>query len=109
MRYVALETAVRFTPGPSAEKGKSWLDPLVGVRFSHAFNDRWSVVLRGDVGGFGVSSELSTNLAAVFGYRLTDAMTLRFGYRMLQMDFDDDQFVLDVIAQGYAVGLTFAL
>ena len=42
-----------------AYQRKSWLDPLVGVRFNHEFNDRWSVVLRGDVGGFGVSSELA--------------------------------------------------
>jgi hypothetical protein len=109
MRYVALESTVRLTPGPSAEESESWLDPLVGARFRHAFNDRWSVTLRGDVGGFGVSSELVTNLSAVFGYRLTDAMTLRFGYRVLQMDFEDDRFVLDAIIQGYAFGLTFAL
>ena len=108
-RYVELESAVRLTPGPSAEADEGWLDPLVGARFTHAFNDRWSVTLRGDVGGFGVSSELVTNVAAVFGCRLTDAATLRFGYRFLQMDYDDDGFVLDAIAQGYAFGVTFAL
>ncbi len=109
VRYVALEASVRLTPGPSAESRKSWLDPLVGARFSHEFNDRWSVVLRGDVGGFGVSSELVTNVAAIFGFGITDAMTLRFGYRALKMDFEDDQFVLDAIAQGYVFGLTFDL
>ncbi len=67
------------------------------------------MTLRGDIGGFGVSSELATNLSAVFGYRLTDATTLRFGYRVLQMDFEDDQFVLDAIVQGYAIGVSFAL
>jgi hypothetical protein len=109
LRYVGLETSVQLTPGPSAERRESWLDPLVGARFSHEFNDRWSVTLRGDIGGFGVSSELTTNVAAIFGVRLTDAMTLRFGYRALQMDFEDDQFVLDATLQGYVVGLTFAL
>jgi hypothetical protein len=108
-RYVGLQASVQLTPGPSAESRESWLDPLVGARFSHEFNDRWSVTLRGDVGGFGVSSELTTNVAAILGLRVTDAMTLRFGYRALQMDFEDDQFVLDALVQGYVVGLTFAL
>ena len=109
MRYVALDSEVQLTPGPAGSAGESWLDPLVGARFKHDFNDRWSVSLRGDVGGFGVASELTTNLSATFGYRITDAMTLRFGYRALQMDFEDGGFVLDAIAQGYAVGLSFAL
>ena len=109
MRYVALDSTVQLTPGPRGSAGESWLDPLIGARFRHDFNDRWSVSLRGDVGGFGVASELATNLSAVFGYRLTDAMTLRFGYRALRMDFEDGGFVLDAVAQGYAVGLSFAL
>jgi len=109
MRYVALKSTVQLIPGPSGSTRENWLDPLVGVRFQHAFNDRWSVSLRGDVGGFGVASELTTNVSAIFGLRLTDAMTLRFGYRALQMDFEDGGFVLDAIVQGYAVGLTFAL
>jgi hypothetical protein len=109
MRYVALESTVQLTPGPEGTASESWLDPLVGARFRHEFNDRWSMALRGDIGGFGVASDLTTNVSAIFGYRLTDAMTLRFGYRALQMDFAEDQFVLDAIAQGYAVGLSFAL
>jgi hypothetical protein len=109
MRYVALDATVRLIPGPMGSAGESWLDPLVGARFRHDFSDRWSVSLRGDVGGFGVGSELATNLAATFGYRITDAMTLRLGYRALQMDFEDDGIVLDAIAQGYAIGLSFAL
>jgi len=109
LRYVTLEASVQLTPGPSGESRKGWLDPLVGARFTHDFNDRWSVVLRGDVGGFGVSSELATNVAAIVGFQITDAMALRFGYRALQMDFEDDQFVLDAILQGYVVGLTVDL
>jgi len=109
MRYVALESDVQLVPGPAGNARESWLDPLVGARFKHDFNERWSVSLRGDVGGFGVASELTTNLSATFGYRITDAMTLRVGYRALEMDFDDGGFVLDAIAQGYAVGLSFAL
>src|SRR5688572_5244318 len=43
MRYVALDSTVQLTPGPVGSAGESWLDPLVGARFRHDFNDRWSV------------------------------------------------------------------
>ncbi|RPI64126.1 MAG: hypothetical protein EHM50_01180 [Lysobacterales bacterium] len=102
-----LDLAVAATPTrkyPAARE--SWLDPLVGAP---AVVEVVPVSLRGDVGGFGVASELAVNLSSTFGYRVTDAMTLRFGYRALHMDFEDGGFVLDAIAQGYTVGLSFAL
>jgi hypothetical protein len=108
VRYVALKTTVDVAPVPRADARKSWLDPLVGLRYAHAFNDRWSVTLRGDIGGFGVSSELATNVAATFGWRVGDKITLRGGYRVLQMDFDSDSLVLDAIVQGYVVGASWA-
>jgi hypothetical protein len=109
VRYLGLESTVQLTPGPVGSARQSWLDPFVGARFRHDFNDRWSLGLRGDVGGFGVASDLAVNLSATLGYRMTDAMTLRFGYRALRMDFQDGGLVLDAIAQGYMIGLSFAL
>jgi hypothetical protein len=106
MRYVAIDSTVQLTPSLVGDASKDWLDPLVGMRYERAFNDRWSMNLRGDIGGFGVSSDLAMNVAATFGYRVTQATTLRFGYRMLQMDFDGDALVLDAILQGYTIGFS---
>lgn len=108
MRYVALESTVQFAPSIVGDASKGWLDPLVGARYEHAFNDRWSVTLRGDLGGFGVSSDLVANVAATFGFRVSQATTIRAGYRVLEMDFADDGFVLDAIVQGYTVGVSVA-
>ncbi|HVJ28665.1 MAG TPA: hypothetical protein VNA66_00015, partial [Gammaproteobacteria bacterium] len=102
---------VDIAPVPRASAREAWLDPLIGLRFAHAFNDRWSVTLRGDVGGAGISSEsseLATNVSAMFGWRINDNVTLRGGYRMLQMDFDGDSLVLDATLQGYIVGASWA-
>jgi hypothetical protein len=108
VRYVTLEATVDVAPVPRADARETWLDPLVGLRYAHAFNDRWSVMVRGDIGGFGVSSELAMNAAATFGWRVGDKLTLRGGYRVLQMDFDGDSLVLDAILQGYVVGASWA-
>lgn len=108
LRYVALKATVDVAPVLRASARETWLDPLVGLRYVHAFNDRWSVALRGDIGGFGVSSDLATNVAATFGWRIGDQVTLRGGYRLLQMDFDGDSLVLDAVLQGYVVGASWA-
>jgi hypothetical protein len=110
LRYVALESTVDIAPLPRASARETWLDPLVGLEFSHAFNERWSVALRGDIGGFGISSEsseLAANVSVMFAWRLGDKLTLRGGYRVLQMDFDGDALVLDATLQGYVVGASW--
>src|SRR5687768_3529856 len=110
LRYVALKATVDVAPIPRASARETWLDPLVGLELAHAFNDRWSVALRGDIGGFGISSEsseLATNVAATFGWRIGNRLALRGGYRMLQMDFDGDSLVLDATLQGYVVGVSW--
>jgi hypothetical protein len=111
LRFVALETTVDVAPVPRTSARETVLDPLVGLRFTHTFNERWSVALRGDVGGFGVSSEsseLAANVSALFGWRIGDKLTLRGGYRTLLMDFDGDSLVLDATFQGYVVGASWA-
>ena len=40
---------------------------------------------------------------------LRGLLLLRRTLRRLRQDFADDEFVLDAIAQGYAVGVSFAL
>jgi hypothetical protein len=111
LRYVTLKSTVDIAPVPRASARERWLDPIIGLRFAHDFNDRWSVTLRGDVGGgAGISSdssELATNVSAMFGWRVGDKATLRGGYRMLQMDFDGDSLVLDATFQGYVVGASW--
>src|SRR5882672_8564650 len=37
--------------------GQSWWDPVVGVRVILPFAQRWSAMLYGDIGGFGVGSD----------------------------------------------------
>ncbi len=108
LRYVALKATVDVAPVPRATAREEWLDPLVGLRFTHAFNDRWSVALRGDIGGFGVASDFVTNVSAMFGWNVGEKVTLRGGYRMLQMDFDGADLVLDATLQGFVVGASWA-
>ena len=48
--------------------GKSWIDPFVGVHFMAPLAERWWFGARGDVGGFGVGSDLAWQAYADIGF-----------------------------------------
>ena len=63
--------------------------------------------LRGDIGGFGVGSQLTWDVTASVGYRMSDTATLLFGYRHLDVDYQDGRFKIDGQFSGPYLGLSF--
>lgn len=101
-----------FTPRlPVTIRGASgseeWIDPFVGLRIRHQFSDRWSVWLRGDYGGFEVSSDEYWQVIAGIGYRLTENTTLALAYRMISTDYQQGTFSYDTQMEGPNLGLIF--
>ncbi len=87
--------------------GDSWVDPVVGIRGSWPLSDKWGFRARADIGGFGVGSDFSYQLAATVSYRFSDLLSARFGYRYLDMNYDDNNFVLDMGISGLMLGVGF--
>jgi hypothetical protein len=57
LRYIEMENTVTVMGGPTLLDGsQDWVDPLVGGRWIWAFADDWSLIARGDIGGFGMKS-----------------------------------------------------
>ncbi|MFC1601150.1 hypothetical protein ACFL34_02240 [Candidatus Sumerlaeota bacterium] len=90
---------------------KDWLDPIIGARAHWDMTEDLSLVLRGDVGGFGLGSELTWNAAALADWRLTEHVSLYGGYRVLDIDYEDgsgdDKFVFDAQIKGPLFGILF--
>ena len=105
VRYIFINTQLELTPGPTSESDHNWLDPLLGARYQNSLAENWHYQLRGDVGGFGVSSELVLNLLATIGYKFNNTLGLDLGYRYVSIDFKDGDFLYDVSMQGIVVGL----
>jgi hypothetical protein len=67
LRYNDLAVDIKAT-GPlgvrSESAGEDWIDPVIGAHYTIDFADKWSVALRGDIGGFGVGSEFAWQGAA---------------------------------------------
>ena len=94
-----------------AEEKKTWVDPLVGLRYETAMGKHWAFVGRGDVGGFGLGSDLAWQAMALFEWRISQHFGTAFGYVILDIDYDDgngsDYFLYDIAAQGPMAAVTF--
>ncbi len=94
---------------PKTDESETWVDPLVGLQGRVELTDRWELLAEGDVGGFGVGSDLAWSWLAAVGYRfepLGHDTFLRAGYRMLHLDYESGGFKWDVTYKGPLVGLT---
>lgn len=89
--------------------GKDWVEPLVGARAGFALGERWEIIARGDIGGFGVQgSQFSWQTVLAVGYRWQlEKWTLSLfgGYRALGQDYSEDEFVWDMVTHGPILGL----
>ena len=110
-RYSHLATDIEFS-GPSVpnidvDGSKSWIDPVIGLHGFWEINDRWFLHGGGDIGGFGVSSDLIWQANVALGYRFTDSVSALVGYRGLGVDYSGGGFLVDTVAHGPAIGLSF--
>lgn len=96
-RYITLDveavTGGLLPPVPSLllQGDEDWIDPYVGLRYDYPFADKWAVILRGDVGGFGVGSDLAWNVAALLERDLSRRTSLLLGAGFLDVDYEDGQ------------------
>jgi len=99
-RLWSLDTSVDFANLPEASASETWVDPIVGVRATYAVTDKLSVQALGDVGGFGVGSELQWEVLGRVGYAFNDRFTLAGGWRHLAVDVDRGALDLDMSLTG---------
>ncbi len=113
-RWVDLENQIRYTGQILDEEvsaGKSWIDPFVGVHFMAPLAERWWFGARGDVGGFGVGSDLAWQAYADIGFNASKLVTIFLGYHAIDMDYEDgsgrDLFRYDMLIAGPQLGAAF--
>jgi hypothetical protein len=95
-RYLYFKTKADVTvSGPLAvrstsfEKKRDWVDPMLGGRVLWNLSDRWMVVYRTDVGGFGLSSKFTLDLDGFLVYRANSWLRFMGGYRALYEDHQE--------------------
>jgi hypothetical protein len=95
--------------GQTIARDDYWFDPYVGLRGRYNFNKTVYTAVRGEIGGFGVGADLMWQVEGVIGINLTHCIFTEIGYRALGADFEDDNFVFDVVLHGPQIttGITF--
>ena len=98
-------------PGVGASGTADWIDPVVGVAFATSLSDKWSFQVMGDIGGFGVGSDLTWQAWANFDWRFSKLASLALGYRHLDWDYNEGsgatRFSYDAYLTGPTIGVTF--
>jgi len=94
-------------PGFKASGEATWADPIIGAHLRYDLSQRWFLVAKGDVGGFGVSADMAYEVFAGVGFRITDWCSTTLGYRYLAEKYDQDDFKFDLKAQGFLLGFGF--
>ena len=95
--------------GQTIARDDYWFDPYVGLRGRYNFNKTLYTAVRGEIGGFGVGADLMWQVEGVIGINLTHCVFTEIGYRALGADFEDNNFVFDVVLHGPQIttGITF--
>ena len=114
LRYTSVDNEVFVTtPFGFSTQGdtKSWLDPVIGARAKWPIAKKWAIVARGDVGGFGVGADFTWQAIARADWQITPVFGVVFGYRILDVDYDEgsgaDRFVWDTTMSGPLAAVTF--
>jgi hypothetical protein len=90
---------------------EDWVDPYIGIRWGWAFADDWGLVVKGAVGGFGVSSDFIYEGVGLVTYQPWKYAQFLLGYRVVGIDYETGsgptRFVYDVTMSGPMVGINF--
>ena len=109
-RYWHLSQDVQFSPsspGLNFSASQNWADPLVGGRIVTPLSPKMEVTIAGDVGGWGVGSQLDYQIVGLLGYKIKPAWTLQAGYRYLDVNFRGGQgAVFDAAMSGILFGVS---
>jgi len=95
----------------TASGSKTWMDPIIITRLSADINQKWLFQFRGDIGGFGIGSDLTWQLQAYAGYWFGKVFQLTGGYRYLSVDYDKgsdkERFVFNMASFGPVIRFGF--
>lgn len=97
--------------GTVFDKDIVFFDPFLGARFTVPNTGKWDIMLRGDVGGFGVGSQFTWQVRPTVSYRLSKLVSVGAAYWIFGVDYDQgaglDYFKWDVTTFGPEIGISF--
>lgn len=84
--------------------GDTWVDPVIGAKARLNLQNDIYLTGWGMVGGFGAASRITWDVMGAVGYEVTETTSLIAGYRALGVDYQNGDFLFDVVESGPILG-----
>jgi len=112
VRYWSVDSTLTLQQGllptSSASNTEDWLDPIIGLKGLTPLGDSKFFVSGFLVlGGFGAGSDFMWDANLNLGFRWTPGFSTTLGYRYLDVDYEDGNFLYDVAQDGLTLGLSW--
>jgi hypothetical protein len=96
----------------SISNGADWIDPTIGLEYRTPIGGKWSLSLRGDVGPFGVGSDMTLHGWAKVVRQNSDSFSWFVGYRYISFDYETGSGLsyqrYDLSQQGPGAGIVMS-
>ncbi|HXC99278.1 MAG TPA: hypothetical protein VN048_08045 [Verrucomicrobiae bacterium] len=107
-RYNSIQLTMTGPLGVNPSGTEAWWDPVIGSRIRLPVAGKLSFNVSGDIGGFGVGSELTWQAFPFFSFQFTKMASMQLGYRFLYTDYSTgsgfNQFKYDILTCGPQIG-----
>jgi hypothetical protein len=112
LRYWSVDSSLKLGAGilPAREisNKEEWVDPIIGLKGRMPLGASKFFISGALVfGGFGVGSDFMWDGLLNLGYQWTAMFSTTIGYRYLDVDYDEDDFLYDVYQDGLVLGLSW--
>jgi len=121
VRYTKLKQKISLNGnhpilGPKGTKlgqSENWYEPFIGAKLAYLLSEKWTLLFRGDVGGFGIgsASDLTWNLLVGVDFRPWQRASFKCAYRIYNLDYETgsgtNKFGFDGTLQGPMLGVTY--
>jgi hypothetical protein len=114
VRYVTLDLGISSNFGPSIQRsaGVDWVDPIVGMRVNAPFNDKVSLNVMADIGGFGIGADYDIQVWPSLQIKLGQGRwRADLGWRMNYLNYNTGSgakyFAYDMLLYGPTLGVSY--
>ncbi len=100
-----LDFGAGILPATTVQGSRTWVDGVAGLRGKAPLSDKVFVTGKFDLGGGG--SQFTWQLFGGLGYSVTPKIALIGGYRLLDVNYNKNNFIYDMNQRGPILGLGF--
>lgn len=99
------------TTPKSKSMTESWFDPMLIARIKSKSGEKFIYQFRGEIGGFGIGSDLAWQMQAYAGYQFSKLFQITGGYRIISLDYENgsgqNRFMYNMDTSGPVVRFGF--